>query len=292
MSSYLIFRGAGTEGSASVVGAANVLSNVYVNKMPDHRKAAMRQTEYHVKGRDGTLHIDEGFDNFDITVRLILIDAPATARQIVNAWADGYGKLITSDNTSLAYKAIVKDEIEWHRDVAAAFIPAFSSTKQYYSGDFCIYSGSIYQFNKNHIGTWVAADADIKPWLVKGVYDVADITFNCDPFMYEAADTVLTLTESQSISNPGSADAFPLIKVECTANGDVDMTIAGSYIEIEGMVTTDPIFIDCANGYIYSASGSAKSITGDIPFFDLGTNSIVFGTNLARLTITPHWRWV
>lgn len=245
MSSYLIFRGAGTEGSASVVGAANVLSNVYVNKMPDHRKAAMRQTEYHVKGRDGDLHVNEGYENFDLTVTLILINATAATRQLVNAWADGTGKLITSDDLTKAYKATVAEEVEWNR------LPGNG-----------------------------------------GFYDTATITFNCDPFMYEAVDTVLTLTASQSILNPGSADAFPLIKVECTANGSVEMTIAGSYIEIDGMVTNDPVYIDCANGYIYTASGSAKEMTGNIPVFDLGTNAIVFGSNLAKLTITPHWRWV
>lgn len=242
---YVIFRGIGTEGSADAVGAANVLSNVFVSSMPGHRKAAMRQTEYHVKGRDGDLHVNEGFENFDITLVLVLMNATASTRQLVNAWADGTGKLITSDDLTKAYKATVAEEVTWER-----------------------YPGN------------------------GGFYDTATIIFNCDPFMYEAVDTVLTLTASQSILNPGSADAFPLIKVECTADGDVDMTIAGSYIEIEGMVATDPIFIDCANGYIYSASGSAKSITGDIPFFDLGTSSIVFGSNLAKLTITPHWRWV
>ena len=49
---YLIFRGVGTEGSASIVGANNVLTNVYVSKMPSHKKASMRHTEYYVKGRD------------------------------------------------------------------------------------------------------------------------------------------------------------------------------------------------------------------------------------------------
>lgn len=243
--SYVIFRGVGTEGSADVVGSGNVLSNVYVSKMPDHHKAAMRQTEYHVKGRDGDLHVNEGYENFDLTLKLVLINASASTRQLVNAWADGTGKLITSDDLTKAYKATVADEVEWNRIKANG-----------------------------------------------GYYDTATITFNCDPFMYEAVDSVIALTSSQALLNPGSADAFPLIKVEAASDGDVSMTIAGTPITISGMTTSVPVFIDCANGYVYTPNGAAKTMTGNIPYFDLGSNSISFGSNLARLTITPHWRWV
>lgn len=105
---YLIFRGVSTES----------LTNVYVSKMPSHRKASMRFTEYYVKGRDGALHVDEGFANFDLHVSLVLINGTASSRQIVNAWADGTGKLITSDDLTKAYKATVKEEIEWTRVAA------------------------------------------------------------------------------------------------------------------------------------------------------------------------------
>ena len=280
---YVMFRGTSTAS----------LSGVEVLEMPSHKKAAKRMTEYDVKGMDGTLHRDEGFENFDVTVRLILIDAPATARQLVNAWADGYGKLITSDDLSKAYKAIVKDEIEWHRDVASAFIDAFSSTKQYYIGNFCIYAGSIYKFTANHKGTWNANDVVIQPWLVKGVYDVADITFNCNPCMYEAVDSNIVFTQGGVITNPGTADAFPLIKVE--GSGTCDFRIGETeefYIIIYDMEANVPVYIDCETGYVYTASGS-KDMVGKIPHLHLGDNTVVFGQNgLTKLTFTPRWRWV
>ena len=271
------------------------LAGVEVLEMPSHKKAAKRMAEYNVKGRDGTLHTDEGFDNFDITVRLILINAAATARQIVNAWADGYGKLITSDNPTLAYKAIVKDEIEWHRDVASAFIEAFKSTKQYYTGNFVIYSGSIYKFNKNHIGTWVAADADIQPWLVKGVYDVADITFNCNPCMYEAVDSVIEITGNYyNWANPGTADAFPLIKVQGTDTEAIAFLFCGEYLIIRGIDPNDPVFIDCETGYVYTESGEPMTMEGKIPKIPIGTNYVEFNSEHppTKLTVTPRWRWV
>ena len=102
---YLIFRG---------VSTAN-LPHVAVAKMPSHKKASKRLTEYYIKGRDGALHVDEGFANFNITVQLVLIDATPSTRQLVNAWADGTGKLISSDDLTKAYKATVEQGIVWER---------------------------------------------------------------------------------------------------------------------------------------------------------------------------------
>jgi len=290
---YLIFRGSST---ASLAG-------IEVLEMPSHKKAAKRMTEYSIKGRDGILHTDDGFDNFDITARIILIDAPATARQVVNAWADGFGKLVTSDNLTLAYKALVKDEIEWYRDVASAFIETFSSTKQYYSGNFCIYSGQIYKFTASHKGQWNAGDVALQSWLVKGVYDVADITFNCYPHMYEAVDSTMSLIAGQGtivsggsemfpIVNPGTDVAMPDIKVY--GIDTVAFDFCGEYIIINGMEANNPVNIDCENGYIYADDGSGKSIVGSIPKIPLGSSGVYFNPEHSptKIDVTPHWRWV
>lgn len=231
---YLIFRG--------IASNALGLGNVYVSQMPSHKKASMRFTEYYVKGRDGALHVDEGYANFDITVKLVLLNATASVRQIVNAWADGTGKLISSDDLTLAYRATVKEEIQWTR----------------------------VQGNT-------------------GFYDTATIIFNCEPCMYEAVDTVIEMTENGSVYNPGSAEAFPLIKVE--GAGLAHINIAGNDILIDGMVTGVPVFIDCENGYVYSSAG-AQTMNGEIPVFEIGQTYISFNENVTKLTITPHWRWV
>ena len=100
--SYIKFRGVSTAS----------LSNVAVSKMPSHRKAARRVTEYYVNGRDGALHVDNGLANFELEAVLVLLQGTAAARQIVNAWADGTGKLILSDQPGLAYRASVIQEIK------------------------------------------------------------------------------------------------------------------------------------------------------------------------------------
>ena len=279
---YLTFRNVSTQS----------LNNVYVQLMPSHKKAAKRFTDYYVKGRDGALHVDEGFDNFNITVRLVLINAGAEARQLVNAWADGTGKLLSSDDLSRAYMATVRDEIVWRRDEAATIAPpAFSATKAYYVGDYVTYSGAVYKFIANHAaGAWDSEDVQAQPWKINGLYDTAEITFDCEPCMVEAVDSVIEFTQNGSLVNPGSAEAFPLIKIEGSGNTAVE--IAGEYLVIESMSANDPVFIDCATGYIYKSNGDATAIHGDIPVLPLGTSYVYFGAGCSKVTVTPHWRWV
>ena len=229
---YLIFRNVSTKS----------LPHVEVARMPSHKKASVRNTEYYVKGRDGALHIKEGLANFDITVTLVMLNADANTRQLINAWADGTGKLISSDDLTRAYMATVNDEIEWLR---------------------------------------VQANG--------GFYDMANIIFNCQPFMVESVDSVAEFTESGSLLNPGTEESFPLIKVEGV--GNVDFLINGSPISIDGMTAENPVFIDCETGYVYTPSGAA-TMRGEIPSLILGVNNIQFGMNVAKITITPHWRWV
>lgn len=250
---YLVFRGIGTSTPANTIPAAicgSQLADTYVSKMPSHRKGAMRNTEYYVKGRDGALHVDEGFENFDLQVTLILLKASVDKRYQVNAWADGTGKLICSDDVytvggslvAKAYKASVKQEIVWQR---------------------------------------VHANG--------GFYDTATITFNCQPCLYEAVDSTITLTETQSILNPGSAVSYPLIQVN--GSGNAKFSVNGEEIQIDSMTSGTPVYIDCENGYVYTESG-ATSIRGNIPYFTMGTNTITITSGITSLVITPHWRWV
>lgn len=103
--SWISFRGVSTES----------LSNVLVKRMPDHQKAKMRYTAYTIKGRDGELRSNEGYAMYDIDCEIGLFKANAVSRQVINAWADGTGKLITSDDDTLAYMATAGD-IQWTRD--------------------------------------------------------------------------------------------------------------------------------------------------------------------------------
>lgn len=230
--------------------AVSSLDDVYIQKMPDHRKASMRYSEYYVNGRDGALHVDEGLANFDISATLIMINGLPATRQLINAWADGTGKLITSDQPGFAYEATVKEEIQWTRVLS----------------------------NK--------LDG------VQRFHDAAVITWNCQPYMVEAVDSVIILDEpgeTSMITNPGSATALPMIEVN--GSGDSVFSVNGNEISIAGMTANVPVYIDSATGYVYTAQG-ATAMTGDFPVLELGENTFTLGTGVTSLRITPHWRWI
>ena len=230
--SYVIFNGISTES----------FPGVEISKMPSHKRAAMRYTEYYVKGRDGALHIDEGYSNMEITVTLVLIDAIPEMRQIINSWAVGSGKLVTSDDPSKAYKASVKKEVRWNR------------------------------IRGN-----------------QGYFDTATISFDCDPYMYETVESKYEYTEDGTITNFGTATAFPMIKVE--GSGNCTFSVGGDPITINGMTSGVPVFLDCEAGYVYAVSG-AMEMVGDFPEIPLGTSEVTVGSGITKLTITPHWRWI
>lgn len=275
---YLIFRGVSTAS----------LTNVYVSKMPSHKKGGMRYSEYYVKGRDGALHVDEGYEDFELTVILVLLNAGADTRYTVNAWADGTGKLVSSDDLTRAYIASVKSEIEWQRVKAYSVIPPFLTTEPYASGDIVLQGGVPYRFTASHSGAWTGSDVTVIP-VPNGFFDTATITFDCQPYMVEAVDSQITLTETAAIVNPGSMVSYPLIQVN--GSGDAVFAVNGNEIQIDSMTSNVPVYIDCQNGYVYTASG-ATSIRGEIPFLAMGSNTITITSGITSLVITPHWRWI
>lgn len=228
---WISFRGVRTDS----------LPGVIVAKMPSHKRAAMRYTEYRVNGRDGVLHVNEGYDSFEIKCRLMLFGQAAISRQIVNAWADGTGKLITSDDPARAYNASALQEVRWTRDE----------------------ENGVY-------------------------YDSAEITFTCQPYMVEATESTQEFTASGSIVNQGDAESHPLIEVRGSANRA--FSVAGQDITLTGVGTT-PVFIDCENGYVYTANGAA-TMTGEFPVLPIGTSAVTITSGVTKIIITPRWRWL
>lgn len=241
---WISFRGISTE---SMVG-------VEVSQMPNHKKAGKRMTEYYIKGRDGALHVNEGYSNIELTAVLVLIDGNSELRQTVNAWADGTGKLVTSDDPDKAYIATVRDEIRWTRILGNS-----------------------------------------------GFYDTAEINFNCQPFMYEAVETVAELTQptagedwTHTIINPGTMIALPMMEVTGSGNVMIDIqspNFGGSVTDLYNLGQY-PANIDSENGYAYTLMGGAVSMSGNFPFFATGENLITFSSGITAVKIIPRWRWL
>lgn len=123
----------------------------------------------------------------------------------------------------------------------------------------------------------------------QGFFDTATINFDCDPYMYEASETEEEFTEDGTITNPGTAVAFPLIELE--GEGDASFTIDRYQVTILGMEENVPVFVDCENGYVYTSTGTMEMV-GEFPELQIGANIVALGSNMTKITITPHWRWV
>lgn len=213
-----------------------------VTKMPEHQKASMRVTRYSLPGRDGELHVVEGYDAVDIPVRVSAWKANASIRQTINAWADGTGKLISSDDTTKCWMASVIGGISFKR-------------------------------RSHHNGTF---------------FDEAEIIFRCQPFMMEAVESEMTITEDTEIVNGGTVESLPLIKV--VGSGTCVFTVCGQTIRLTGVQSNAPVFIDSEAGYVYTNAGAAV-MEGNFPVIPLGVSEIELTSGVTQLVITPRWRW-
>ena len=102
-------------GYISFRGVRSDSIGLMIEKMPSHKRAGIRHTEYEVPGRDGALHVVDGYAAFDMQVVVFMHNAEAILRQTVNAWADGTGDLFTSDDPDKCYRASVLNEVVYTR---------------------------------------------------------------------------------------------------------------------------------------------------------------------------------
>ena len=103
---YVSFRGVSTEALGVWIAKGG---------MPPHMKAKMRATEYEIPGRNGAVHVIDGYSPFDLPVTLQMMRNDAHTRQLINAWADGTGELFTSDDTQRVWEATVLRAVEYKR---------------------------------------------------------------------------------------------------------------------------------------------------------------------------------
>ena len=119
------------------------------------------------------------------------------------------------------------------------------------------------------------------------------ILFNCQPFQYATDNTPVMVSESTTITNPGTLKSLPIIKV--TGSDAGNLMVNGnsvSFSDIDGSVvlnsTIQETYLDTGTELI--SKNSTK--TGDYPVLLPGDNAISFSGGITSLEITPNWRWL
>lgn len=119
------------------------------------------------------------------------------------------------------------------------------------------------------------------------------ILFNCRPFQYATDNTPVTVSESVTLTNPGTVKSFPIIKV--AGSGAGNLTINGkdvSFSGIDGMVTIDSTIQETYQDTGTELISKNSVMTGEYPALLPSENTISFSGGITSLEITPNWRWL
>lgn len=133
----------------------------------------------------------------------------------------------------------------------------------------------------------------------KGPFDIENrktflgkfnVTFRCKAERYLISGNVpVSVADGGTLINPTDFIAKPLIHVEGSGTGT--LTIAGTTVELSGMV--DYLNIDCDKQDVYRLSTENKNnlMEGNFPVLYSGSNNISFDGGITSVTITPRY-WV
>lgn len=119
------------------------------------------------------------------------------------------------------------------------------------------------------------------------------ILFNCQPFQYATDNTPIMVSESTTLTNPGTAASLPVIRVNGSGAGA--LTVNGnvvSFSDIDGSVTLDSAMQETYQDAGTELISKNSTKTGDYPALLPGENTISFSDGITSLEITPNWRWL
>lgn len=126
------------------------------------------------------------------------------------------------------------------------------------------------------------------------------LTFDCDPFRYEANPTspILISSSGTSVNNPGTIESMPLIKI--IGSGSGTLMIGGSTMLFDGLSSGKALYVDCDAKIVYTGENTPTSpmilatqhATGEWITIEPGQQFVSFTGGISQVTITPRWRWL
>ena len=112
------------------------------------------------------------------------------------------------------------------------------------------------------------------------------IQFECQPKKFSLTNNVITLTIPGTISNSGTANSNPIIKVFGT--GAIMLTVNGTIINLTNVVeyvTIDSYLVDCYKDTVLKNT----DMSGEFPQLVPGINNIGWSGTVTSLEITPNF---
>lgn len=111
------------------------------------------------------------------------------------------------------------------------------------------------------------------------------------PFRYVKTETNTTLTSPGNVTNAGTVNSLPLIKI--TGSGTVVITIGGRSFTY--VFDTPSVFIDSESQeayYLVPTTRKTNKMTGAFPYLTPGVNAISWTGTVTQLIITPRSRYL
>jgi phage-related protein len=120
------------------------------------------------------------------------------------------------------------------------------------------------------------------------------VVFRCAPYRYAyPTPAALTITASPgSITNPGTADAYPLITI--VGSGDIELTVGSKTLTVTGLASS--ITFDTETGFAFDGSGGDLTPTASLSAWPLaippGISAVSWTGSVTSVTITRPWRYI
>lgn len=119
---------------------------------------------------------------------------------------------------------------------------------------------------------------------------VAEVNFFVEnPYRYLVTESNVTLTAPGNVTNQGTVNALPLIKI--TGSGIVVLNIGGRSVTYN--FDTPYVFIDSESQRAYHLTAEKTNrMTGNFPYLSPGVNAVTWSGTITELVITPRSRFL
>ena len=110
--------------------------------------------------------------------------------------------------------------------------------------------------------------------------------FICDPFMYDANESIITLTQFSIIRYQGTVEGEPNIKIY--GNGNIQLTVNDETVQINNVnqyVELDSKLLLCLNS---DKTSKSRDMIGNFLLLEKGLNKISWTGNISKVELLPR----